>query len=29
VVVVVVQGERGLFAIAYHLETPLQQVQAR
>jgi hypothetical protein len=29
VVVVVVQGERGLFDIAYHLETPLQQVQAR
>jgi hypothetical protein len=29
VVVVVVQGERGLFDIAYHLETSIQQVQAR
>jgi hypothetical protein len=29
VVVVVVQGERGLFDIAYHLETVIQQVTAQ
>jgi hypothetical protein len=29
VVVVVVQGERGLFDIAYHLETSIQKVKSR
>ena len=29
VVIVVVQGERGLFDIAYHLETAMQQLKAR
>jgi len=29
VVVVIAQGERGLFEIAYHLETAIQKVKAR